>query len=329
MAAGGAFVISLDFELMWGVRDKRTVRDYGSHIVGGRKAIPPLLAFFCERKIACTWATVGLLMCADRDEMIASFPALKPHYGDPALSPYEDLSDLGRDEDDDPYHYGMSLVRQIGATPLQEIGTHSFSHFYCLERGGGAQAFAADLAAARAVAQRRGFALSSIAFPRNQISAAHLAVCRDTGLTAYRGNERIWFHAARPDRENTALVRGFRLADNYLPIAGAQARRAEVEDGLVNVAASRFLRPAALAPIEPIRFTRIADAMSAAARDGGVFHLWWHPHNFGANPAANFAFLASICDHYAVLAGRYGMRSLTMSQVAAEALNGARGAAYQ
>jgi hypothetical protein len=25
---GGAFVISLDFELMWGVRDKRTIADY-------------------------------------------------------------------------------------------------------------------------------------------------------------------------------------------------------------------------------------------------------------------------------------------------------------
>jgi hypothetical protein len=29
MRNGGAFVISLDFELRWGVRDKRTIADYG------------------------------------------------------------------------------------------------------------------------------------------------------------------------------------------------------------------------------------------------------------------------------------------------------------
>src|SRR5450631_2733915 len=35
---GGAFVISLDFELMWGVRDKRTIADYGRNILGVRRA---------------------------------------------------------------------------------------------------------------------------------------------------------------------------------------------------------------------------------------------------------------------------------------------------
>lgn len=34
---GGAFVISLDFELMWGVRDKRTIADYGRNILGVRR----------------------------------------------------------------------------------------------------------------------------------------------------------------------------------------------------------------------------------------------------------------------------------------------------
>jgi hypothetical protein len=30
----GALVISLDFELLWGVRDKRTIADYGPNILG-------------------------------------------------------------------------------------------------------------------------------------------------------------------------------------------------------------------------------------------------------------------------------------------------------
>jgi Kef-type K+ transport system membrane component KefB len=57
----GTFVISLDFELLWGVRDKRTVTDYGANIRGVRDVVPALLDLFAERDIACTWATVGLL----------------------------------------------------------------------------------------------------------------------------------------------------------------------------------------------------------------------------------------------------------------------------
>jgi hypothetical protein len=36
MEDGGAFVISLDFELFWGVRDKRTISGYGPNILGVR-----------------------------------------------------------------------------------------------------------------------------------------------------------------------------------------------------------------------------------------------------------------------------------------------------
>src|SRR5713226_8091072 len=65
----GAFVISLDFELLWGVRDNRTIADYGANILGGREVIPALLDLFAERNIACTWATVGLLFFAKNTAM--------------------------------------------------------------------------------------------------------------------------------------------------------------------------------------------------------------------------------------------------------------------
>jgi hypothetical protein len=330
MADGGAFVISLDFELLWGVRDKRTVADYGANILGVRRAVPAMLDLFSARGIAATWATVGFLFCADRDELLGSFPALKPDYRERKLSPYEDLAELGRDENDDPYRYGLSLLEQVMTTPRQEIGTHTLSHFYCLEEGGDPDAFRADLAAAQAVAVRRGVTLTSIVFPRNQVSVPHLRVTAATGLTAFRGNENVWFHAARRDADQTAPKRVFRLADTYLPIAGAQAQKPTVVEGLVDVAASRFLRPAAgPAFLERLRLARITAAMDAAARSGTVFHLWWHPHNFGLATERNIAFLSAILDHFATLKQRYGMRSLTMAEVAAETLNGARRPAYE
>ena len=327
-STGGALVISLDFELMWGVRDRLGIFEYSRNILGGRKAIPSILQLFAERGIACTWATVGFLFCADRDELMASLPAVLPAYRRPGLSPYPALADIGRDEKVDPYHFGLSLLRQVQFAPLQEIATHTFSHFYCLEEGGEVAAFRADLLAAQRVAERRGVRLASIAFPRNQVSPAHLGVCRALGLTAFRGNERVWYHRARPSGEVSAPVRAARLIDSYLPLSGAHDHVPALVEGLVDVASSRFLRPSRAGnALERLRLARITTAMEQAARRGTVFHLWWHPHNFGIGLDANIAFLTAVLDRFRALQDRYGMRSLTMTEVAAETLRARCGAA--
>ena len=318
----GAFVISLDFELLWGVRDKRTIADYGPNILGVRRVVPALLDLFAERNIACTWATVGLLFFGTNTEMLAALPARKPRYANAKISSYHYLAEVGADEERDPYHYGLSLIRRILAYPAQEIGTHTFSHFYCLEEGGDTAAFRADLAAARAAADGLGVKLASIVFPRNQVGPAHLSVCREFGLRAFRGNERVWFHRARRDSEQTLLMRGCRLADSYVPIGGAHDHEPALVDGMVDVPASRFLRPAGKSAVmERLRLRRITSAMEMAARRRRLFHLWWHPHNFGVDLQQNLAFLRDILDHFRTLQDRYGMRSMTMAAVADEVLH--------
>src|SRR5438034_8691779 len=239
----GTFVISLDFELLWGVRDQRTIADYGANILGVRQVVPALLDLFADRNIACTWATVGLLFFATSKTMLAALPERKPHYANPRISSYHYLTEVGADEERDPYYYGRSLIRRILDHPAQEIGTHTFSHFYCLEEGGDVEAFRADLEAARTAAARLGVKLASIVFPRNQVDPAHLSVCREFGLRAFRGHERVWFHQARRDSEQTPLVRASRLADSYLPIGGAHDHEPALVDGMVDIPASRFLRP--------------------------------------------------------------------------------------
>ena len=67
----GNFVISLDFELMWGVRDHATPESYGRNVLGGRQAVPAMLDLFHKRGIRATWATVGALLCESKDELIA------------------------------------------------------------------------------------------------------------------------------------------------------------------------------------------------------------------------------------------------------------------
>ena len=48
MKSGGQFVISLDFELFWGVRDKRRIEDYASALEKVHALVPEMLAMFRE-----------------------------------------------------------------------------------------------------------------------------------------------------------------------------------------------------------------------------------------------------------------------------------------
>jgi len=74
------FVVSLDCELMWGLRDHLSVAQYGENVRGVRQAIPALLDLFDRYGIRATWATVGFLFCETRDDLMASLPALRPGY---------------------------------------------------------------------------------------------------------------------------------------------------------------------------------------------------------------------------------------------------------
>src|SRR5262245_2603825 len=98
----GNFVISLDFELMWGMRDVATRDSYGRNVLGVRHAIPALLEMFDRRAIRATWAVVGLLLCETKDELLARLPPLRPSYSNSRLSTYTYLNEVGSDERSDP-----------------------------------------------------------------------------------------------------------------------------------------------------------------------------------------------------------------------------------
>jgi len=171
----GKFVISLDYELLWGVRDHADRTSYGANILGARTAIPLMLELFKKYNISATWATVGFLFCGSRDELMGSLPPAKirPSYKDKRLSAYQYLDEVGANEEEDPFYYGASLIDRIQNTPNQEIATHTLSHYYCLEPGQKDAHFEADVTAAVKLAGQRGIELSSIVFPRNQYSQNH------------------------------------------------------------------------------------------------------------------------------------------------------------
>jgi peptidoglycan/xylan/chitin deacetylase (PgdA/CDA1 family) len=312
-------VISLDFELHWGMRDKQRLADCEARLLGARAAIPRMLDLFARHEVAATWATVGFLFFDDKEELLSSLPEERPHYANPALSPYAALDEIGPNEAAAPCHFGLSLIRRIAETPRQEVASHTFSHYYCLEGGQTPSTFAADLDAARSAARRLGITLESLVFPRNQANQDYLSICREQGFKAVRGNPRSWLYAAADQEGDTGLRRIARLADSYLPITREKTALRTPIDGLSDVPATMFLRPvtAPLKALEPLRLDRLKRMMTTAARTGSIFHLWWHPHNFGRDTEANLDVLDRLLQHFRELRDRFGMRSMTMADMAA------------
>ena len=313
----GRLIISLDFELLWGVRDTEDRQSYGQNILGAREAIPRMLDMFAAEGIRATWATVGFLFCETKEELLAFLPEERPAFRNPRLSNYSYIDEVGPDERRDPYFFGASLVDRIARTPGQEIGTHTLSHTYCLEDGQTVDALRADLRAALSLAERRGLTLKSIVFPRNQYSDESLAVCKAIGLTHFRGNAKGWAYRALPGAGQTRPRRAVRLLDAYSGALGMQLCEPATHNGLVDVPASRFLRPCAgrLAPLHPLHLATIKRGMTAAAEQGKGYHLWWHPHNFGRELEANLQGLAQILGHFRALRDRFGMVSCAMADI--------------
>ncbi len=318
--AKGAFVISLDFELFWGMRDKRTIAGYGANILGVRKALPRMLDAFDALGVKATFATVGLLFFEKKAELIKSLPELKPSYANKDLSPYNGHIDgIGADEASDPYHFGASLIREIQKHPTHEIACHTFSHYYCLEHGQTEAEFAADLRAAKNAAQAFGIDLKSFVFPRNQYNERYLGICREHGITAYRGNESSWLYGARNKEDESQFRRALRLLDTWFDLSGPNIHPlpSNSADLPVDLPSSRFLRPynSRYRLLDGFKLRRITLAMDRAAKTGTLFHLWWHPHNFGSDLEENMRMLEKILAHYDHLHRSHGFQSYTMNEL--------------
>lgn len=306
-----SLVISMDFEMFWGVAGFRSLDGYRRNVEGEWRAIPRMLALFRKNDIRATWATVGMVMCRDHAQWREIRPALPPSYSRRQLSAYCHDA-LAREHPG--LFFARPLVEQILSTPGQELASHTYSHFYCDEEGATPEQFGADLACARMAASEFGVQCRSMVFPRNQLREEYIALLPEHGFRVYRGNPDNWMFRTGDIMPGGLAGRGMRFLDAWLPLSGASVAQPKVRNRLVNLPASAFLRPWSrrLAALEPIRLRRIKRSMTMAAQQGGCCHLWWHPHNFGVNLEQNLSVLEALLSHFHRLRDRYGMQSRTM-----------------
>lgn len=316
------FIISLDFELYWGVRDSRG-EEYFESLKKVHTVVPKLIELFGKYDIACTWATVGAICANDISDFEKSKPTILPSYSEANFSPYNELDYIK--SLDKKLIFAPDLVDLITKANKQELASHTFSHYYALEKGQNIDQFKEDLNACSDILKNKNIPLKSLVFPRNQFNSEYLTVCKELGYSCFRGNPRHWGYTAESREQRSIIKRAFRLIDSYIPLSGSlrQSINIDTNSDLVNVPASLFLRPWSnkLAILEPLRLWRIKWSMTRTAKKGGIFHLWWHPHNFGCNTLENLTFLEEILKHYKHLNEQYDFESLTMKQVVLQVKN--------
>ena len=217
----GKFLISLDFELMWGVRDQLTLKSYGKNILGVQSVIPKTLSVFNKYDIKGTFSIVGFLFLKNKLDILANIPDSIPRYIDKNLSPYNGyFNDLEPTNSQDLYHFAQDLIKLICKDKNQEIGTHTFSHYYCLEKGQNSNDFRADIKKAIKIANDWNLRLTSLIFPRNQLNDYYLKICEELGIICYCGNEKSWLYKAQDITKEKLIRKIFRFIDAYINISG-------------------------------------------------------------------------------------------------------------
>ncbi|MGI6642270.1 MAG: polysaccharide deacetylase family protein [Limnochordia bacterium] len=314
----GRFVVSLDFEKFWGMFDVVSVDEYKENLRNVDDVVDRLLELFVKYRVHATWATVGLLLHDGRDDIERYLPKDRDFYDNPSLNPYEYIK--GTPLEPYEFYFAPRVIDKIASTPFQEIASHTYSHYYCLAEGQDICNFKEDLDLFRVVSSSRGYGVTTIVFPRNQVNKRYLPLLLEYGITCYRGNEDHIVY--QPDGyKHTLLKRIIRFLDRYVNITGHHTYALDQQsEGLLNVRSSRFLAPydPRFRKWESLRLKRIKDSMTYAAKNKQVFHLWWHPHNFGKHVDENMVFLESLLKHFVYLNETYDMQSRNMAELALE-----------
>ncbi len=310
----GALVISLDFELVWGLFDHIRIQDKVSYFNNTLEVIPRIIDIFEKNTIHATWATVGMLFNENWEEWHSNIPEIIPTYARKELDAYgygKRHQKLGLEK----FFFAPNLIKTIQSVNGQEIGTHTYSHYYCLEDGQTKAQFEADINQCIKIASKFDIELKSLVFPRNQFNQEYLEICAQKEIETVRSNPKFWYWDTT--KKDTLAIKLARTADAYLPFEKkSYPTDSLILDKVFCQQASRFLRPQhSIALLNDARLNRIKREMIQAAKSREVYHLWWHPHNFGVDQAGALKTLLAIVEIFKYCNETYGMESLTMKEL--------------
>ena len=299
----GTFVVSLDFELAWGTRERPAADKVSQYLKGTRPAIDLMLELFQQYEISATWVMVGGLLLGGS----------KRH---PLLSDsrYADIP-IGNCRSQ-PNWYAEDIVQKIhNCTVPQEIGCHTLTHMYVNESKESRQQLDWELGEFIKLFEQQGLPKpESFIFPKHYMH--HFDLIAQHGFKCYRGPESGWF-----ERLPTAPFRGaMRLLNSRLrrpPVVGLPSPSPE---GLLEIPSSHFYAPFQSVGKFVSLNDRIAQAiagLNAAAKQKKIYHLWTHPFNMGVHTESLIRGLKLILQHFQTLRDSGQIESRSMGSFAA------------
>lgn len=312
----GALCISLDFEKFWGMHDVMPLNVLENRLIQVDEVVDRLLDLFEKYEIHATWATVGLLNFPDLESLKSFVKDKHIPYQQPDFSPYP-LTKFHIEEYATMAYLGLDSIQKIRTTEGQELASHTFSHYYVLEKGPKIGDFKSDLADFKQMFPEDE--ITSIVFPRNQVQTSHLEACSHQAYTAYRGNQESLFWKNSDYYSESKWKKIGRFADAYFNLSQTAIYawdELDKEGGLLNIPASRFFRPhSGYASLEKRKVKRIISELKQAAQSNKIYHLWWHPHNFADQMDAHFEQLETILKVVRSLKKSDEFESLNMHEI--------------
>jgi len=313
----GYFVISLDFEMIWGMIEKSQNELIKKRVQNVEIVIPKILEVFKTHDIHATWGVVGILMLNDFEELKSLVDKIDFKYEKKELRISKYLSTFSDSEFDSNIHFKYDLIKNIKETPYQEIASHSFSHFYGNELGQTISDFESDILLFNKVALNK-LNLKPVTYihPRFQNNKDYNRILTANGYKIIRGlREDKLKNSSYKDKTRIKI----KYYDRYLNLLGHRSYSlndvvSKKQNDLYDIKESYYLRPynARTRIFEFFKLKRIKNEMTYAAKNNKIFHLWWHPHDFGIDIEKNLTILDKIARHYVKLNKRFNYLSKNM-----------------
>ncbi|SHJ48468.1 polysaccharide deacetylase family protein [Bacteroides stercorirosoris] len=317
----GHFLISLDFELVWGLAgwDLSQIEHYKQNLFSAKDALYKIVCLLEKYNMKCTVGYVGAMNHVSQQELYNTNNILIPAYSNHLYASFGSLLPYMNRELDERLFLAHQEIEMLQKKANVEVASHTYSHYYCLEEGQTIDDFENDVRMAITNAKKQGVNLVSIIFPRNQVNDDYLKVCHKYGFTHFRGMINTALYKPTKTVFRYSPMGALRFLDTYLNISGSNTYSIEntVGKDLIDVPGSRFLRPysSKFFFLEKLKMRRIKNSMTDAAKKGHIYHLWWHPHNFGINMSENLSQLEEICCHFDHLKKVYGLKTSFISDI--------------
>lgn len=261
-------VLSLDFELGWGVLDSSLWRQRENNGVYERmrSIMPELLGLMADLEMPATWALVSSMLCPTVDKV--EIGHLKQGYRNAVASFLKEAK---------PSTWNaIDLCELLLQDNRQEIATHSATHLYVSHEDADERSYVEDIGLSlEQLLEFTGVKSSSIVYPRDQVD------WKDAIAKEYRLDGRLNPAFGMRSGPLARAARAFRnLGGNYPLSSVSIGAYDEIYHGgsiYFNWQANKYARLKRY--ILARQIDRLLSDIRLRNRAGQVCHIWLHPFN--------------------------------------------------